>query len=76
VSYKVTKGRSAKPQHPATPQVRENDGKRGFQTFEDLGVYEAAREFRKAMYGVTRRLADFEKYDFASQINATDDRSL
>src|SRR5436305_7361806 len=39
-----------------------------FQTFEDLDVYKAAREFRKAMYAVTRRLPDFEKYDLASQI--------
>jgi len=39
-----------------------------FQTFEDLEVYKAAREFRKAMYAVTRRLPDFEKYDLASQI--------
>jgi len=39
-----------------------------FQTFEDLEVYKAAREFRKAMYVVIRRLPDFEKYDLASQI--------
>src|SRR5947207_14174988 len=38
------------------------------QTFEDLEVYKAAREFRKAMYAMTRRLPDFEKYDPASQI--------
>jgi four helix bundle protein len=40
----------------------------GFQTFEDLEVYKAAREFRKAMYVVTRRLPSFEKYEVASQI--------
>ncbi len=39
-----------------------------FQTFEDLEVYQAAREFRKAMYDVTCRLPDFEKYELASQI--------
>lgn len=39
-----------------------------FQTFEDLEVYRAAREFRKAMYDVTRRLPDVEKYELASQI--------
>jgi four helix bundle protein len=39
-----------------------------FQTFEDLEVYKAAREFRKAMYGVNRRLPDFEKYGLGSQI--------
>ena len=39
-----------------------------FLTFEDLEVYKAAREFRKAMYAVTRRLPTFEKYDLASQV--------
>jgi four helix bundle protein len=68
MSYKVTKGRTAKPEHPVPPQVRENDGKRGFQTFEDLEVYKAARDFRKAMYAVNRRLPDFEKYELGSQI--------
>jgi four helix bundle protein len=68
MSYKVTKGRTAKPEHPATPQVRENDGQRGFQTFEDLEVYKTARDFRKAMYAVNRRLPDFEKYELGSQI--------
>src|SRR5437899_5246230 len=45
------------------------DGKRNeFRTFEDLDVYKVAREFRKKMYGVTRGLPDFEKYDLGSQI--------
>ena len=39
-----------------------------FRTFEDLDVYQEAREFRKKMYAVTRRLPDFEKYDLGSQI--------
>jgi four helix bundle protein len=39
-----------------------------FQTFEDLEVYKTAREFRKAMYAVSRRLPDFEKYDLGRQI--------
>jgi four helix bundle protein len=43
-------------------------GKGRFQTFEDLEVYQAVREFRKAMYAVTRRLPDFERYDLGSQI--------
>jgi hypothetical protein len=34
-----------------------------FRTFEDLEVYKKAREFRKRMYGVARRLPDFEKYE-------------
>jgi four helix bundle protein len=67
MGYKVTKGRLAKPAHPET-QVSEEGGKRGFQTFEDLEVYKAAREFRKAMYAVNRRLPDFEKYELGSQI--------
>ena len=41
---------------------------KAFRTFEDLGVYKAARNFRKGMYGVTRRLPDIEKYELASQI--------
>src|SRR5438067_1986722 len=39
-----------------------------FRTFEDLEVYQVAREFRKKMYAVTRGLPDFEKFDLASQV--------
>lgn len=39
-----------------------------FRTFEDLEVYQSAREFRKSIYAVTRRLPDFEKYELASQM--------
>src|SRR5438045_6254614 len=39
-----------------------------FRTFEDLDVYQVAREFRKKMYAVTRQLPDREKYDLGSQI--------
>src|SRR5262245_22237464 len=39
-----------------------------FQTFEDLEVYKAARQFRIAMYAVSRRLPDLEKYELASQV--------
>ena len=39
-----------------------------YQTFEDLEVYKAAREFRTAMYGVSRRLPESEKFELASQI--------
>jgi four helix bundle protein len=46
---------------------REEEAKR-YQTFEDLDVYQVAREFRKAMYGVARRLPDFEKFALADQI--------
>lgn len=39
-----------------------------FRTFEDLQVYRSAREFRKAMYAVTRQLPSYEKFELASQI--------
>jgi len=39
-----------------------------YQTFEDLDTYKSAREFRKAMYAVTRRLPELEKFELASQI--------
>src|ERR1051326_679590 len=53
MSYKVTRAE-------ASPEK--------FKTFEDLEGYQVARRFRKAMYGVNRRLPDFEKYELASQI--------
>jgi four helix bundle protein len=39
-----------------------------FQTFEDLEVYQLAREFREAMYGVARKLPHLEKFGLASQV--------
>src|SRR5438034_7254512 len=39
-----------------------------YQTFEDLEVYQVAREFRKAMYHIARRLPGEEKFVLASQI--------
>ncbi len=39
-----------------------------YLTFEDLDVYKVAREFRKTMYGVARRLPDIEKFGLASQV--------
>src|SRR5689334_4006122 len=39
-----------------------------FQTFEDLEVYQLAREFRKAMYGANRQLPSLEKFELGSQI--------
>ena len=62
MSYKVTKEGSA-------PRERERErNENAFQTFEDLELYKIAREFRKAMYGVSRRLPEFEKYELCSQI--------
>jgi four helix bundle protein len=62
MSYKVTKEGSA-----PRERVRERN-ENAFQTFEDLELYKIAREFRKAMYGVSRRLPEFEKYELCSQI--------
>jgi four helix bundle protein len=39
-----------------------------YQTFEDLEVYQVAREFRKAMYRVAKRLPEEEKFGLASQV--------
>jgi len=39
-----------------------------FRTFEDLQVYQKARDFRKAMDAATRKLPAFEKFELASQI--------
>jgi four helix bundle protein len=39
-----------------------------FQTFEDLEAYQAARAFRVAMYGVSRKLPPFEKFELAGQV--------
>ena len=39
-----------------------------YQTFEDLEVYQVAREFRKMMYRVARRLPEEEKFALANQI--------
>ena len=43
-------------------------GQKPYRTFEDLEVYQVAREFRKAMYGVNRQLPSFEKFELGSQI--------
>jgi four helix bundle protein len=37
-------------------------------TFEDLEVYQVARQFRKAMYQVAKSLPDIEKFGLVSQI--------
>src|SRR5438045_6073793 len=57
MSYKVKTGKQSR------------DGQQDkVRTFEDLEVYKAAREFRKAMYAINRRLPDFEKFELTSQI--------
>jgi four helix bundle protein len=57
MSYNVKKGRQ-----------RTNCEGDNFRTFEDLEVYQLARDFRKKMYAVTRDLPDFEKFELTSQI--------
>ncbi len=39
-----------------------------YQMFEDLEVYQVAREFRKAVYRVAKRLPEEEKFGLPSQI--------
>jgi four helix bundle protein len=41
---------------------------RAYRSFEDLEVYKAGREFRKAMYQVAKSLPDLEKFALADQI--------
>ena len=38
-------------------------------TFEDLEVYQVAREYRKAMYRLARQLPEIEKFGLASQMH-------
>jgi four helix bundle protein len=45
-----------------------NQGQAIYRSFEDLEVYKAAREFRKAMYRTAKRLPDYEKFGLASQV--------
>jgi four helix bundle protein len=47
---------------------RESEVSRRTSTFEDLEIYQVAREFRKAMYGVARRLPEIEKFGLTSQM--------
>src|SRR5256885_12535237 len=42
--------------------------KPSYQTFEDLDAYKIAREFRKAMYGVARKLPESEKFGLVNQV--------
>ena len=39
-----------------------------YQTFEDLEVYQVAREFRRTMYRIAKRLPETEKFGLVSQI--------
>jgi four helix bundle protein len=39
-----------------------------YGTFEDLEVYRAARQYRKKIYALARKLPEFEKYNLAGQM--------
>jgi four helix bundle protein len=45
-----------------------DEKKASYQTFEDLDAYTTAREFRKAMYAVGRKLPESEKFGLVSQV--------
>jgi four helix bundle protein len=47
---------------------RREEQPKDYQTFEDLEVYQLAREFRKAMYRVAEQLPESEKFGLASQV--------
>ena len=47
---------------------RNEERAKGYQTFEDLEVYQVAREFRKAMYRVAKQLPEEEKFGLISQV--------
>src|SRR5260370_12083693 len=47
---------------------RTEDEAKHYQTFEDLEVYQVAREFRKATYRVAKLLPEEEKFGLATQI--------
>ncbi len=47
---------------------RSEERAKDYRTFEDLEVYQVAREFRKAMYRVAKQLPGEEKFGLVSQI--------
>jgi len=57
-----------KPSQPNNYSQRAGQSNEPFRTFEDLDLDKLSREFRMAMYSVTRRLPAFEKFELASQI--------
>ena len=40
----------------------------GYQTFEELEVYKAARDYRRKMYKLAKKLPPEEKYNLAGQM--------
>ena len=47
---------------------RREEQSRDYRTFEDLELYQVAREFRRAMYRIAKQLPEIEKFGLASQI--------
>src|SRR5204862_6223482 len=47
---------------------RTEDEAKPYRTFEDLEVYQVAREFRKAMYRVAKRMPEEEKFGLTSPV--------
>ena len=39
-----------------------------YKTFEDLEIYKLAREFRKKIYSLAKKLPEYEKYNLAGQM--------
>ncbi len=39
-----------------------------YKTFEDLEIYKSAREFRKKIYSLAKKLPEYEKYNLAGQM--------
>ena len=39
-----------------------------YKTFEDLEIYKLAREFRKKVYSLAKKLPEYEKYNLAGQM--------
>src|SRR5580698_4902142 len=50
-----------------TPNSKDGQAS-AYRSFEDLEVYKQARNFRMAMYRVSKRLPEIEKYGLASQM--------
>jgi len=48
--------------------MKRTDQSTKYQTFEDLEVYQVAREFRKSMYRMAKRLPEEEKFGLVSQV--------
>lgn len=54
--------------NPPRSEEQGVENKKNYRTFEDLQLYQVAREFRKTMYRVNRQLPSFEKFELGSQI--------